>query len=42
MNEKNLIEPIEMKKKIIILGPDLDDDIEGTDPSAGYDEIWID
>jgi len=42
VNEKNLIEPIEMKKKIIILGPDLDDDIEGTDPSAGYDEIWID
>ena len=42
VNEKNLIEPIEMKKKIIVRGPDLGGEIEGTDPSAGDDEIWID
>ena len=42
VNEKNLIEPIEMKKKIIVRGPGLEGDIEGTDPSAGDDEIWID
>jgi hypothetical protein len=41
VNEKNLIEAIEMKKKIIERDQDLDDDIEVTNPGAGDEKVYI-
>ncbi len=42
VNAKNPIEPIELKKRVIKSGPDVNDDLPGIDPSGGDDEIWID
>ena len=41
VNQKNSLEPIELKKKMVNKGPGLEDDIETIPPDGGEGKIWI-